>query len=281
MNSQNTLNGAPLEQQPKSKTNILIPVVAILGVHVILLGALLLQGCKDKPSNASVADNSIVTNLPSITFTNPPIIDATATAQPPAQPVVTAPPVTPPTQPLQPSTANTITPPPVTQPVTTTTTALPEASGVLEHKIEKGETFAIIAKKYGVSVDAIVKANPNLNPRRLQVGQIVKIPERSAASATTTSVKSETTSTKTATVSNVEGSVYVVKPGDTLTKIAKTHGVSIRELKSANKLQTDKISVGQKLKIPAKGQSPSVPEVKPPAENMNDNSLPKLPPANV
>jgi LysM repeat protein len=280
MNSQNTLNGAPLEQQPKSKTNILIPVVAILGVHVILLGALLLQGCKDKPSNASVADNSIVTNLPSITFTNPPIIDATATAQPPAQPVVTAPPVTPPTQPLQPSTANTITPPPVTQPVTTTTTALPEASGVLEHKIEKGETFAIIAKKYGVSVDAIVKANPNLNPRRLQVGQIVKIPERSAASATTTSVKSETTSTKTATVSNVEGSVYVVKPGDTLTKIAKTHGVSIRELKSANKLQTDKISVGQKLKIPAKGQSPSVPEVKP-AENINDNSLPKLPPANV
>lgn len=288
MNSQNMMNGAPMEQQTKSKSNILIPVLAILGVHVILLGALLLQGCKDKPSNASVADNSIVTNLPSITFSNPPIIDATATVQPPPQPVVSAPPVTPPAQPIQPpAVANTtLNPPPVVQSgaVSSTTPALPEAGGAIEHKIEQGETFATIAKKYGVSVDAIIKANPNVNPRRLQIGQIVKIPEKSDATATKTvsSVTSSTspasTSSKTTTVSNSDTKIYVVKPGDTLTKISKAHGVNVRELKAINNLQSDRINVGQKLKIPSKGQSPAP---KAPADNIMDNSLPKPPPANV
>ncbi|HXF10951.1 MAG TPA: LysM peptidoglycan-binding domain-containing protein [Desulfuromonadaceae bacterium] len=45
-------------------------------------------------------------------------------------------------------------------------------------------------------------------------------------------------------------SVYVVKSGDTLARIAKTHGISVKNLKSANGLDTDHIAVGTKLKIP-------------------------------
>jgi LysM repeat protein len=43
--------------------------------------------------------------------------------------------------------------------------------------------------------------------------------------------------------------VYVVKSGDTLAKIAKTHGTTIKAIKSANGLDTDHIWVGQKLKL--------------------------------
>lgn len=45
-------------------------------------------------------------------------------------------------------------------------------------------------------------------------------------------------------------SVYIVKSGDTLMKIAKAHGVTLSALKSANDLANDKILVGAKLKIP-------------------------------
>ena len=45
-------------------------------------------------------------------------------------------------------------------------------------------------------------------------------------------------------------SVYVVKSGDTLSHIAKAHGISIKALKSANGIDTDRIAVGTKLKIP-------------------------------
>ena len=44
--------------------------------------------------------------------------------------------------------------------------------------------------------------------------------------------------------------LYVVKPGDNLTRIAKTHGTTVKALKAANSLENDRIVVGSKLKIP-------------------------------
>jgi len=40
--------------------------------------------------------------------------------------------------------------------------------------------------------------------------------------------------------------------GDNLTKIAKTHGTTVKAIQAENNLTTTKINVGQKLKIPAK-----------------------------
>jgi nucleoid-associated protein YgaU len=43
---------------------------------------------------------------------------------------------------------------------------------------------------------------------------------------------------------------YVVKSGDTLTRIAKTHGTTVKALKAANSLDNDHIVAGARLKIP-------------------------------
>jgi LysM repeat protein len=45
--------------------------------------------------------------------------------------------------------------------------------------------------------------------------------------------------------------VYLVKSGDSLTRIAKTHHTTIKAIKDANHLATDRLSVGEKLEIPA------------------------------
>jgi len=50
--------------------------------------------------------------------------------------------------------------------------------------------------------------------------------------------------------SSTVAAVYLVKSGDTLSHIARAHNTTIKALKSANDLATDKIVVGQKLKIP-------------------------------
>jgi LysM repeat protein len=44
--------------------------------------------------------------------------------------------------------------------------------------------------------------------------------------------------------------VYVVKSGDNLTRIAKAHGTTVKAIKAANHLSNDRIVVGSKLKIP-------------------------------
>ncbi len=46
------------------------------------------------------------------------------------------------------------------------------------HKVQPGETPSAIAKKYGVKVEALLAANPGLNPRRMQVGQSLNLPAR-------------------------------------------------------------------------------------------------------
>ena len=44
--------------------------------------------------------------------------------------------------------------------------------------------------------------------------------------------------------------VHVVKPGDTLSHIAKLHGTTVKALKTVNGLDGDTIAVGAKLKLP-------------------------------
>lgn len=42
--------------------------------------------------------------------------------------------------------------------------------------IAKGDTLASIARKYGVSLTALQAANPGISPKKLQVGQVIKLP---------------------------------------------------------------------------------------------------------
>lgn len=47
-------------------------------------------------------------------------------------------------------------------------------------------------------------------------------------------------------------SIYQVKPGDTLEKIANAHGTTVKAIKDLNQLSIDRIKIGQKLKMPPK-----------------------------
>ena len=102
------------------------------------------------------------------------------------------------------------------------------------HKVKSGESLEKIAKNYGVSTQELIKANKNINPNKLKVGENLCIPQN--------------TSTKTQ-----DYAIYKVKKGDTLQSIAEKFGVDVQELKSFNNLKSEKIIEGQEIKIPAKG----------------------------
>lgn len=44
------------------------------------------------------------------------------------------------------------------------------------HEIASGDNFGRIAKKYGVSVAALEKANADVNPSKLKIGQKIRLP---------------------------------------------------------------------------------------------------------
>lgn len=62
-------------------------------------------------------------------------------------------------------------------------------------------------------------------------------------------VKIEPHGRSSAHSANGSGKYYTVRRGDTLSKIASKHGISVATLKKRNGLKNDKIRVGQKLKI--------------------------------
>jgi tetratricopeptide (TPR) repeat protein len=76
-------------------------------------------------------------------------------------------------------------PPVQTQPVqsenTTSSNRPPEsrqsaAVTARKHTVADGDTPSSIARKYGVKLDALMAANPGLDPRRLRIGQTLNIP---------------------------------------------------------------------------------------------------------
>jgi len=124
--------------------------------------------------------------------------------------------------------------------------------------VAKGDTLSSIAQKFKLSVAAIKALNGDVKDiNRLKEGQKLVLPAEGdrdlmtlpkttpppAAKLRTEPVKSRETSGSPA------GNVYVVRSGDTISKVAKAHGVSIDALRQANGLTGDKIKVGQKLII--------------------------------
>jgi peptidoglycan endopeptidase LytE len=85
----------------------------------------------------------------------------------------------------------------------------------------------------------------------LKVGQKIQIPAGGSGSG---SSSAPGTAMGAASDSGSEN-IVTVKPGDSLAKIAHEHGSTIKLIRSANDLKTDKIKVGQKLKVPAKASS--------------------------
>jgi LysM repeat protein len=128
-----------------------------------------------------------------------------------------------------------------------------------DYKIAKGDTLTTIASRNGVTLSAIMKVNPTLDPKKLRVGQSIKVPQPAAA-ATANVAAAGTVSTPPTTRAALGGAAgaatgsYKVKSGDTLTKIARLHGITVNELRAANNMKTTQVQVGKVLKIPAKTQ---------------------------
>lgn len=261
MNTPNPLvpQGSLQEEQGKKKSQVRIVVFSILAIHVVLLGALLLQAC-NKPADPQTPPKVDVP-APVNDATNPP--PPPPLPPPPSNSVPELPPVTPPVP------TNV---PPVTPPVT------PDpglTSGATEHIIQKGETFEKLAKKYGVSVNAIKQANPGVDPTKLKIKQKIAIPAKPPAGA-----GAPTTPSPTAADTGAAGNdVYTVKKGDNLTSIAKAHHTTPKALKALNGLKTDMIKQGQKLKVPA-AAAPSTPAVPPPPP-IAPPTAPVVPPISI
>jgi hypothetical protein len=144
----------------RGKSTFYFKFFLIFTVHVVAIGGLLLQGCKDtSPKEASAA-------LPPLDPTS------TITA---VNPVQTLPPLT------KTSFSNTVAiqrPPAQQAPKAPLPAAVTDAK---EYVVAPGDTLGTIARKNGVALKALIDANPKINPRKLHAGRKLKVPATKAA----------------------------------------------------------------------------------------------------
>ena len=102
---------------------------------------------------------------------------------------------------------------------------------VVVHKVDAGETLYGLSKRYGTTVEDILKFNPTADGG-LDIGQIIKIPY----------VRS---------VKQIQGNgtIHRVAEKETLFSISRIYGISIEDIKSWNTLTGNALSVGQELVV--------------------------------
>jgi LysM repeat protein len=273
------LPGSKLEQAAKSKSTFSIAAF-IFSAHVAVFLVVLLNGCNKEsattgtePPEATNQTDLAVQPAPVAGDTNvialPNGLDTNTVYNPPGG-VVTFPangagntdvvaPLIPPPEPIAGATGTS----------TTGTANMDAAGSASEYKIKSGDIAYNIAKTHGVSLKALKDANPNVDLGKLKVGQTIQLPAGGAAPvASTKAVPSE------ATVATGATTTYTVKGGDTLSKISKKFGTTPKAIRAASGLSSDKINVGQKLKIPAKGGTAEPAEAAPKAPT---DALPTVP----
>lgn len=147
------------------------------------------------------------------------------------------------------------------------------------HRVARGETVDKVARRYGVTAREIRTWN-TIGRRGLRRGQRIivgvkpeataskdsipaepstaaevatesgtpKIPQESQPSAHTDKSSSKPKADKETQPRN-SPKTYKVKKGDTLGAIARRHGITLKDLRSWNNIQNDRIQIGQVLKV--------------------------------
>ncbi len=237
----------------RNKTKILITVCVIVALHVVpISGLLLVQGCSQSEIHtvdARTSDSLPAAEpaVPSETILPPPgeepqepqageIQLGGAGAPEPVQP---EPPAEPPIDVI-----------PGEETLSAESYLAQEEDFTIPHVVRPGDRFYDLAKTFGVQVADILEANPDVDSRRLQVGQEILIPKKNYRARLSEEGPTLEGEVALRTGTPARHRTYVIQRGDTLSGIAFAHGVTVRMLREANGLSSDAIQAGKSLRIP-------------------------------
>lgn len=106
----------------------------------------------------------------------------------------------------------------------------------LIYRVQSGDNLYAIARKYNTTVNELMSIN-NLSSNLLSLGQEIRVPAAGQ-------VPSEPT------VPSPNYIEYIVKSGDNLYAIASRYNTTVNNILSVNKLSSNNLSIGQRLRIP-------------------------------
>jgi membrane-bound lytic murein transglycosylase D len=129
------------------------------------------------------------------------------------------------------------------------------------YAVKKGETLLTVARRFGVSRTDVAEANNLTVKSALHAGQELIIPRQPATIVAARAERPAPTSVASRAIAEpaatpavahpraVVAQTYTVKKGDTLFSIAQLFDTTVAKIKSWNRLTTNQIAPGKRLKI--------------------------------
>ena len=123
--------------------------------------------------------------------------------------------------------------------------ATPATASGVSYAVADGDTLWSVAKRLGVSADALAAANPGIDPRRMSIGQRLAVPAGvDLAQVTKAQIRPSIPAAAT--------KVHTVADGDNFWSVARQHGVTVAALTEANPgVDPTRLRIGQPLALPA------------------------------
>ncbi len=123
---------------------------------------------------------------------------------------------------------------------------------VTVHTVNQGETAYSIAKRYGITVEHLIEANPGFDPVSISIGQKINIPKQLIGTATQTEIKEDFNQYSESLAGVTPGFGYhLVERGETLYSLSRNLDVPIDTLRYYNREElADGLKFGALLKYP-------------------------------
>lgn len=142
-----------------------------------------------------------------------------------------------------------------------------------QHRVRSGETLSSIASRYGVGMTRLAELNGLRRPYRIQAGQVLSLPGGGKAppAAVVAAAEKEAPPRKPVVTTGVVGTEnrYIVKRGDTLSRIATRHGMTEDTLMEMNSIRNRNfVYEGQVLALNASARVAPPVEAAVPVDNV-------------
>ena len=207
---------------------------AVVAVHLLAFIFIFASpGCQSTPRSTPTPDAT----MPATPAPSTPAVTYNATVQPlPDNATTTAPASVTYTPPSTPDRAAPTRPGSPNAVAVTPAKSNEEVAPVTTYTVARGDSLWSIAKKNHLTVAELAAANNLGANASLQPGKKLIIPGKIISAGDIPA--------------SPAGPTYKVRPGDSLSAIARRHGVTSAALRAANNLNTDTVRVGQELRLP-------------------------------
>jgi LysM repeat protein len=145
------------------------------------------------------------------------------------------------------------------------------------YTVQKGDNLTVIAKKYGISTDELLKKNPKIKGEKIAIGDVLNVPAQKPKPVETQPKPDTTPKSADQKLGKI-----ILQPKQTIYGITKQYRISETDLRKLNPNLDSGMKIGNAIILPLENikkygnlpQEAPIPENKTPEKNISETKIP-------